>query len=145
MADIQSADLPLQLSEDSFTTTYNIVCKQQGSLKISYPVNTEESDCAVHTGTGAVGFSLSVSGVVKTDPTAPTGSPAVGEASYKKMQSWATGKTLLSFKLAHGTLSADFYNSGSVYLNDLEITSQTGQVVKFTATLTGTGVLDITP
>ena len=145
MADVQGKDLPLILSDDSFTTSYTIVCLTQGGVKNSYSVNTEESQCGVHTGIGSPAFSVSFSAIVKTDPTAASCTPSVGEASYKKLLTWATAQTKLSFKVSNGTLGANFYQSGEVYLNDLSLDWQVGQTVKCSGTLTGTGVVDVTP
>ena len=145
MSDVQGKLLPLIVSPDSFTTSYTLVCLTQGGVKNSFSVNTEESQCGVHTGIGSPAFSVSFSAIVKTDPTTPTGTPLVGEASYKKLLEWATSQTLLSFKVSQGTAGADFYQTGDVYLNDLSLDWQVGQTVKCSGTMTGTGVVDVTP
>lgn len=145
MADKQGKDLALILSDDAFTTSYTLVCFVSGSTKSSFSVNTEESACGVHTGIGSVNFSVNATAIVKVDPTAATGTPLVGEASYKKLKQWNVGQTLVAYKVTAGTAGADFYETGDMYLNDISLDWQVGQTVKTSFTMTGTGTLDITP
>lgn len=143
MADIQGKLVPLLLSADNWTTSLTLVCLVSSGFKTSFPVNEEESQCGVHVGIGSNKFSIDFQAIAKTDPAAVAG--GVGEASYKQVLAWSLNQTKLKFKRQHGTNGADFYQSGEVYLNDLSEDAATGQIVKFSGTLTGTGTLDITP
>lgn len=143
--DIQGSEVLLQLSSDNFTTTYSIVCLQTADFNLKSPVTTEESQCGTHTAIGKGSFTVNFSGIMSSSPAVPSGSPSVGQASYKQLLSWASSQQLLSFRMQHGTLGVDFFESGSCYLSDLTRTWGNAQLVKFSGTLTGTGDIDIIP
>lgn len=140
--DVQGKDVPLLLSDDNWTTAYTVVCLVSGGLKQGFPVNTEESQCGSHTGVGSFAFSQQFSAIVNTTPATVTG--GAGEASYKKLQSWCQARTLIRFKVQNGASGVNFYHEGQVYLNDLTLDWQVGQIAKVNGTLTGTGDFDNT-
>src|SRR5439155_9462406 len=95
--DIQGKALPLLLSDDNWTTAYTVVCLTDSTFKLTSPVNTEVSQCGVHTGIGPSLFSLTFNGMVNTTPASVVA--GAGEASYKRFLTWANAQTQIRFKL----------------------------------------------
>ena len=139
---LQGSELPLLLSDDNWTTTYTLSCLVSTGLKLGYSITTEENQCGIATGVGSVSFSIPFSAHVNATPDAVVSN--AGQVSFKQMQDWVKDRELLKFKLFSGASGVDFYSSGDVYLNDLNLESQLGSVIKMSGTLTGTGVLDTT-
>src|SRR5690349_5778998 len=92
---IQSNQVPLAISTDGITYA-NVVCKRAWNFNGTTPVNSEETDCGVAKGLGAIDWTMDFEGVLNTTPTSPTEASAAVVAGY-----WLN-QTLLYIKTQTG-------------------------------------------
>jgi hypothetical protein len=137
---LQSNLVPLKISTDGGTTKKSIVCKKGFTFNHETPITEENTDCGVLIGLGSNKWSFDVEGVVNTTPTSGS------EVSYEDLLGIANAQTQIDVYLDHPSGSGtDVYASGDAYITNLRFTNQVGSLHTFTATITGTGTLDITP
>jgi hypothetical protein len=139
---IQGELAPLLLSPDGGVTWKTLVCLETQDVPVQTTVNQVETACGVATGLGAIKFNPKGSAVCEASPT-------TSQATYHDMVGWQVSKTLLMFKVEYpgsgGSYGINVALSGTCYVTDTDLTAQTGQVIKFTYTLTGTGLLNTLP
>jgi hypothetical protein len=122
------------------TLKKTIVCEETSTLNLSANVNETKTKCgtfvAVDTPTGTV----TINGVVN-------GSPEATELSFNTIAGYVNAKTKLyglyqnavSGSVALGTA---VYASGTGYFTSAEVTSQEGDLIKFTASFSFSGTID---
>lgn len=138
---IQSNLIPIEISSDSGTTYKKLVCNQTWKLGQSVSVSEEETDCGTLVGLGSNKWSFDAAGVLNSTPEST-------EISHEGLNTLFAAQTLILVRAqypASGSPGADLYAVGSAYITSLEVDKSTGSLMKFTATFTGNGVLDITP
>lgn len=142
MQSIQGELAPLYLSSDSGVTWKALVCLETYNVPLATTVNESETNCGVAVGLGAIKFTPSGSAVCEA-------APLTSQVTYKDMYQWQVNKTLLMFKSEYpgsgGQYGANLALSGTCYVTATDVTLQTGQVIKFTFTLTGTGLINTNP
>lgn len=140
VTNLQSILVPLKISTDAGATKQSIQCKKSWTFNHETSISEEATDCGVLIGLGPNKWGFELEGVVNTTPTAAT------EISAEGLLAIASAQTLflvyLDYPAAAGT---DLYATGTAYLTNLKISNTVGSLMNFTATLSGTGVLDITP
>lgn len=137
---VQSNLVPILLSSDSGTTYKSVVCKKSWSFTNETSTSKEETDCGVLVGVGANSWSFDVEGVINT-------TPGSTEVSAEDLLGFSAGQTSLLVKAQYptsGSPGADFYMQGACYITNFKITNSVGSLMTFTATITGTGTLDVT-
>lgn len=143
MAEIQGSLQTLQLSFDSGTTYKSLICATSLKGKLDAAVNATDTNCGRKYGTTIPGFTVNVDAVADA-------APDTTECSVADLISVANALTTVQFKYgnsAEGTVTANsvYYFAGDCKISNLEITADTGQVVKFTFELTAVGDIDTTP
>lgn len=142
MTTIQGELAPLYLSSDTGVTWKTLVCLETYDVPLQTTVNQTETNCGVAVGLGAIKFDPKGSAVCEA---APTNS----QVTYKDMVQWQTAKTLLMFKTEYpysgGQYGVNVALSGTCFVTATDLTAQTGQVLKFSFTLTGTGTVNTNP
>ena len=135
---IQSNQVPLSLSTDGITYK-NVVCKRTWGFNLTSAVNTEETDCGVEKGLGAVDWTFNFEGVVNTTPNGAT------EMSAAVLIGLANNQTLTYVKALTGDgTGSNIYIQGSGYITDFSIENSVGSLIAFTFTFNGVGAVDIT-
>jgi hypothetical protein len=138
---LQSNLVPIAISTDSGSTYKNIVCKKGWTFNHDTPVSEENTDCGSLVGLGANKWSFDVEGIMNT-------TPASTELSAEDLLSIANAQTLVAIRAQYptsGSPGTDLYVQGSAYITNLKITNAVGSLMSFTATVSGTGALDIAP
>jgi hypothetical protein len=128
--------------KDGGTPTYKLlVCNTEASLSHNVDEIDTSSKCDDGVKTilpGRSSWEMSFSGQVNTTPTSGS------EYSWDDILGFAVGKTQKTFAFRDAT-STDIYAEGDGYLTSVEIQANDNEVVTFSATITGTGALDVTP
>lgn len=140
MTTIQSSNLPLWLSSDRITYK-QLVCLENYTLKTDTQTNETLTFCGLALGVGIVKFSLDFSAVCEAAKTA-------SQVTNDDMFAWQQAGTLLNFKIQYpspGSTNTNIFFSGDVYVTGLTLPVAVNTAIKFTGTMTGTGILDITP
>ncbi len=142
MQTIQGELAPLFLSSDGGITWKALVCLETYNVPLATTVNESETNCGVAVGLGAIKFTPTGSAVCEASPLAT-------QVTMQDMINWQVNKTQLMFKSEYpgsgGTYGKNLAISGSCYVTATDPTLQTGQVIKFTFTLTGTGLINTNP
>lgn len=142
MNSIQGELAPIQLSSDGGLTWKPLVCLETSNVPLATTVNEVETNCGVAVGLGAIKFNPAGSAVAEASPTAQ-------QVTYKDLLGWQVNKTLIMFKVEYpgsgGQYGANFALSGTCYVTSTDLTAETGKVITFTYTLTGTGVVNTNP
>lgn len=137
---VQSNLVPIAVSTDSGSTYKNVVCKKSWNFNHETSTTSEETDCGTLTGIGSNTWSFDVEGVMNT-------TPASTELSAEDLLSIAHNQTNVLVRAQYptsGTPGTDIYIQGSAYITNFRVVNTVGNLMTFTATITGTGVLDIT-
>lgn len=132
-------DIPLKISTDAGTTYKSVVCATTSGIEITRDISEKETKCGLLSTVGNAKWSANVEGVVNT-------TPAGTEVSYEDLLGIIVNNTATLIKVespvAAGT---DFYIQGTVIMTGLNLSMPSGDFVEFTCTLTGSGIIDITP
>ncbi len=132
-------DIPLKISTDGGTTYKSVVCATTSGIEMTRNISEKETKCGKLSTVGNLTWSANVEGVVNT-------TPAGTEISYEDLLGIIVNNTATLIKIespvAAGT---DFYIQGTVIMTGLNLSMPSGDFVEFTCTLTGSGVVDITP
>jgi len=135
---LQSISYPLQVRPSGGNGTwYTLVCLENYSVPLARATNVAETFCGPFTGLGAATFSFTGSAVCNA-------TPAATEVTMTDMVNWLLNITLLDARaeapVGGGSTGDDLFVEGNVYVTAVEPQFSTGQVVKFTFTLSGTGL-----
>lgn len=135
---IQSKAIPLLVSTNG-TDWAAIVCKRTWNFNATKSVNSEETDCGIEKGLGAIDWTVDFEGVVNTTPTSPT------EVSAAALAGYFSNETLLYVKAQTGNGSgSNLFVTGQAYITDLAFQNSVGNLQAFTATFNGIGNPDFT-
>ena len=142
MANVQGLDLVIEISQDSGSTWKYIVCETNSGFTGSRTTTSVATKCNRSTpavGLGAKEWSMSFSGVVKSDPDAET------ELGYGDMLGfWDAGTELRARRLNPSETGTIITQEGNVYITDISDSAETDGVLTFDFTLTGNGALVLT-
>lgn len=140
MANIQSVNLPLWLSEDGVTYK-QLVCMENYTLQITTQNTKTNTFCGIALGLGANEFSIQFAAVCES---AKTASQVTNDDIVRIQLALSTIWFKIQFP-SPGSSSTNIFFSGQVAVTDFSLIGAVNEVVKFSGTLTGTGTLDITP
>lgn len=138
---VQSNLVPVALSTDNITYK-TVVCKKSWNFNGDTPVNTEESDCGIHTGLGANTWTVDMELLLNTTINGAT------EVSAKEILAWWQAQTLLYIVMQYPTSvtpGTAFYIQGSGYITKYTLNNQVGNLITATVTFTGSSNPDVTP
>lgn len=143
MTNIQSINVPFEISADNGNTWETLVCISDHKLPVSSAVNKVNTQCGVAVGLGPVEFNPSGSAVNDITETVP------GQVSYKDVLAWTVNQTRLKFRAQQssgsGSIGDLYYLSGFGYFTACEKDDTVGDVEKFTFTFSGIGTPSLTP
>lgn len=135
---VQSNQVPLAISADGITYK-NVVCKRAWNFNMTTAVNSEETDCGVAKGLGAVDWTMDFEGVLNTTPNSPT------EASLVDVLNYSLNQTELYIKTQTGNgTGSQMYIAGRGYITDVATQNSVGNLQAFTFTFNGVGTPDFT-
>ena len=141
MQTIQSSAAPIEVRAKGDVDYKTIVCAENYNLPVNTQVNTVDTFCGRAVGLGVIEFNPTVSAVYEDAPDSTM-------VSYQQMLEWQVNKTLLEFRVQYpgsGSAGSHIYLSGECYATATELQGAVNEVLKFTSTLTGQGVIDIDP
>lgn len=135
---IQSKAIPMMISTDGIAFKA-IVCKRTWNFNATKAVNSEETDCGITKGLGAIDWTADFEGVLNTTPDGAT------EASLAEIAQYFLNETLLYVKFQTGNGSGgNMFISGRAYITDFATQNSVGNLQAFTATFNGQGDPDFT-
>lgn len=140
-AAIQSVDAPLEISSDGGTTYKTVVCLESYNVNGETSVTETETYCGNIVGLGQPKVTIDVNAVCETSPT-------VTQVSHEDVAGWWVGKTALKYRIQNpstGTPGSNYYLQGDAYVTSKSDAFAISEVVKFSFTLTGNGIPDVTP
>lgn len=132
----QSNQVPLAISTDAGVTYKNVVCKRSYNFTGTTPVNSEETDCGVAKGLGAIDWTIDFEGVVNTTPNSPT------ELSAKELADLWLNQTSVLIKTTTGSTGSNLYIQGAGYVTDYAVQNSVGNLMAFSFTFNGVGAPD---
>lgn len=142
MTTAQGELAPLSLSSDGGITWKTLVCLETYKVPLDTTVNEDETNCGVAVGLGAIKFKPTGTAIMEVNPDSTM-------VTYEDMVKWQTGKTLIMFKTEYpasgGQYGKNIALSGTCYVTATGGTFQTGKVITFDFTLTGTGLVNTNP
>lgn len=130
----------LLLSDDSWTTTYTLVCLNKQGMKRSRPVSKQDSQCGQAKAYGEVDRTFDVEAINNLTPNAVV--TGVGEASYKKISTWFEANTALKFRRKEPSDGSYLYQEGSCKIANLDDDAESNNNMTFSFTLEIEGDLD---
>jgi hypothetical protein len=136
---LQSTLVPIKISTDGGTTKKSIVCKKSWTLNSDNSPSEEQTDCGVLIAPGINKWSFDVEGVLNS-------TPGGSEVSAKDLLGLSVNGTIIDIYLDEpsGTGTV-LYATGKAYITNFKVTGTSGNLVTFSATITGSGILDVTP
>jgi hypothetical protein len=143
--EIQGSSVLAEFSFDG-ATFKTMVCLTDQSLDGSISDNTTETQCGPIVSIGEPSYTLSGSATVNAAQTST-------EVSYEDVLAWFNNKTKVFAKLQSPlnpggitlALGGAFYHYIQGYFTGVSLSAAVGDIVKFTWTFKGVGVMDITP
>lgn len=141
MQTVQSSLAPIEVRVVGDSTWKTIVCAENYNVPVNTQVNTTDTFCGRAVGLGVLEFNPTVSAVFENDPDSDM-------VTYDQMLAWQVGKITLEFRVQYpgsGSVGSKIYLSGQCSVTATELQGAVNEVLKFTATLTGQGEIDITP
>lgn len=133
---VQSNLVPVAVSTDG-STYKNVVCKKSWNFTGTTPTNIEQTDCGPLVGLGANEWSVQIEGVLNTTPNGAT------EVSLKEFLDYWVNQTLVYVKMLYpSNTGSNFYIQGSGYITSYSAVNVVGNLITFTATISGNGTVD---
>lgn len=133
---VQSNLVPFAVSTTGVTYK-NVVCKKSWNFNGTTPTNVEQTDCGPLVGLGSSEWSFDFEGILNTSVAGAT------EVSAKEMLDYWNNQTLLYAKVLYpNSDGSNFYIQGSGYITNFKLANQVGNLISFTATLSGNGQVD---
>lgn len=142
MAKIDGKNVVTEVSEDG-TTWKTLICETTSGFDFSRETTTApRTKCDTNANGQSVilqgyTWSMSFDAIADSEPTA-------GQVTYKEMQAYAVGGTLLYVRQQDAASSADVYQQGTCYLTELSSEHPNEDYVTFSGTFTGHGDIDTT-
>jgi hypothetical protein len=140
MQTIQGNTVPIELSFDSGVSWQILVCLTQYNVPTELPVTSTDTFCGPVLGTGTQTFNPTGTAVCKQDISAGS------EVTYLRLLQAQTNAESFLFRVRHaasGSIGSNFFLKGSCKCTSLDLQFNSTDVVQFSWTLTGEGVLDI--
>lgn len=133
----QSVNMPIQLSFDNGVSWKDLVCLTDYQVPFNSPITATDTFCGKKVGVGNTEFNPSGTAVCEFIPDA-------NEASVAEMQDVQEAKQSILWRVQNpqaGSVGDLFYRSGSAKVSNVTIIGQANNLITFTWTLTGEGVL----
>lgn len=141
MQTIQSSLLPIQLRVKGTTPWLTLVCLENYNVPVATTVTETDTFCGNAVGLGVKKFTPAGSAVCEQFPTSD-------QVTYDTLLNWQMNNTLLEFRVefpsSGGSIGVMVFLQGDCFVTSTEFQAAINDVIKFTYTLTGSGVLDNT-
>ena len=139
---IDSVLSPIEMSADGITWKV-LICVVGWTAPVQIQTTTTDTQCGRIIGKGVVSFNPTVQAVCDQGPSAI-------QITYGQCLTWCNNATTVYFRIqspasASYSLGASYYLSGQCIVSETTLTDNTNDPVKFSVTLLGQGLLDITP
>ena len=143
MAQILSVNQNIEIDVTGGTSFKNLVCTSSATLNTTLATTQDQTSCGVLTAVGEPSMTIDFDAVCETAPT-------VAQVSYEDLLAASVNKTLVTVRVQNpvvtgSSLGAAYYHQFSAYITDLSLASTVGEFIKFSGTLSSTGILDVTP
>lgn len=132
---LQANQVPFAMGTDGISYK-NVVCKKVSGFTLSPTLIEDESDCGPHTATGTKKFSFNVEFLLNLTPNGAT------EISANEVATWANNGTTVYVLLQYLT---SYFRQGAGVISGYSETLPLNGFVSATATISGTGLVDLTP
>ena len=141
METIQSSTSPIELSFDSEVSWQVLVCLEAYNVPTELPTTvTDTLTCGPVVGVGSQTFNPTGTAICTADPVAGS------QVTYNRLQIAQNTSETIKFRVRNpssGSTGNNYFLKGSCLVTSLDLQFSPNDVVKFSWTLTGTGVLDI--
>ena len=143
MAQILSVNQNIEIDVTGGTSFKNLVCTSSATLNTTLATTQDQTTCGVLTAVGEPSMTIDFDAVCETAPT-------VAQISYEELLTASVNKTLVNVRMQNpvvtgSSLGAAYYHQFSAYITDLSLASTVGEFIKFSGTISSTGILDVTP
>lgn len=132
---LQSSLVPFAMGTDGISYK-NVVCKKLWGLSLNPTLIEDESDCGPHTAAGTKKFSFNAEILLNLTPNTAT------EISANEVATWANNGTTVYVLLQYLT---SYYRQGSGVISAYQESAPLNGFVTATFTVSGSGLLDLTP
>lgn len=140
MTELQSSNLPIQLSFDGGATFKDLVCTTNYSSDLSLgTTETETLTCGTLIGVGAPKFDFTGEAVTDLEPLA-------SQVSLVDMETQLLAGTKIIARIASpssGSAGALYFKQGYVYVTKAALKASPNDLIKFDFELKGVGIPDI--
>jgi predicted secreted protein len=142
MAQVLSANQPIEIDVAGGSSYKTLVCVQSKTVSGSVDVTEEDTDCGLLTAVGSVKYTITADAVCETAPT-------VSQVSYNALLTAFVNKTLVHVRVQNpvvsgSSLGAAYFHSFYARITQLDLTGESAGYVKFSITLNSDGVIDTT-
>lgn len=141
MTTIQSSSTPIELSFDSEVSWQVLVCLEGYNVPTELPTTvTDTLTCGQVVGVGTQTFNPTGTAICLTDPVAGS------QVTYNRLQIAQNAAETIKFRVRNpssGSTGNNYFLKGSCKVTSLDLQFAANDVVKFSWTLTGEGILDI--
>lgn len=142
MQTIQSSTTPIELSFDSEVSWQVLVCLEAYNVPTELPTTvTDTLTCGQAVGVGSQTFNPTGTAICTTDAVAGS------QVTYNRLLAAQTNAETFKFRVRHpssGSTGNSYFMKGDCKCTSLDLQFAANDVVKFSWTLTGEGLLDIT-
>jgi hypothetical protein len=132
---LQSSAVPFSIGTDGITYK-QAVCKKLSGLQMTPTLIEDESDCGPATATGTKKFSFNAELLLNLTPNGAT------ELSLNEIATWANNGTTVYVLFQYGS---SYYRQGAGVISNYQESLPLNGFVSATFTVSGTGLLDLTP
>jgi hypothetical protein len=143
MGQIQGSLQNVEIDVTGSGTSYkNLVCVSNSSVATTVDTSTDQTNCGVLTAPGQPSMAVDFDAVCEAEPT-------VSQVSYNSLLTAMNNKTLIGVKvispsvgsLAIGEAYTHIFDG---YITSLTLTQASGEFIKFSGSISSTGILDVT-
>ena len=142
MGQIQGSLQNIEIDVAGGTSYKNLVCLASSSVNTSADTSKDNTNCGILTSVSDSSISIDFDAVCEVAPT-------VAQVSYGSLLTAMVNKTLVNVRVqnpvvAGSSIGVAYYHQFYAYITSLTLTQANAEFMKFSGSISSTGVLDIT-
>jgi len=142
MGQIQGSLQNIEIDVAGGTSYKNLVCLASSSVNTTADTSTDNTNCGILTSVSDSSMSIDFDAVCEVAPT-------VAQVSYGSLLTAMVNKTLVNVRVQNpvvtgSSIGVAYYHQFSAYITSLTLTQANAEFMKFSGSISSTGVLDIT-